>query len=1072
MKPNQTTTPRFRQAMPVCLIQATFILLLLTGCPAPGKAQQAPDSTAPRLLDQARQLRDKGALREALAHADELLRRQEQYTGAGSLETACIHEFIGETFAFAGNPGLAVLKLRQTLSIREKHLDSLDVDIAQCHLLIGNHLRETGKIAEAQASYQRGIEILVRRSDDQRSNLAVFYNNFAFCFESTKPDSCLRLLQRALVLRQESLGADHPEVGTSHMNIGSALKARGQLDSARHHALKSVRIFRMHAPDENNHNLGKAYSNVGSCYGEWGRTDSAEAYFLRAVRVLKAVLGERHPDVAQVYNNLATFTGSDVMKSRAYLRAALDILEDSEFDARSTRINVMGNLAENHAAAREYEQALAWGKQALDLHPMTVPDYTLGVLLSNMGNYYAGLSNFDSALLYYRRAHAAYPPDNSYGIANTLGNMATLFLSHGHADSAYYYFSKILAPLSAPVFPTNVNQMDNLASTCLALGKDSLALAWATRAWQIWSGTPEMSHVEDKLICLNVLGGVYLTRYKFRRNANDLELARQYFRQGMALARTFSFQKAEYEDLAATVKWIIQLAENGIQAELRAFEQSGDPQAPANAWEYAEQTKAILLHNVLLESRAARFAGLPDSTAQELIRAKHQMLWLEKRQLEQAAKPQAADSLDLRFAAEALVARTRLNDLNALVEKQYPEYHRLRFGGLNTLSLAEAAASLAPDQCIVSYFTGDSTMYAFVVSTHATRFLQIKKDFPLDDWVQKLRAGIYDYHSLPAGRRTPELYRQTTEQYTEYGRKLYQKLVAPLQPWLSGRVVFVPDGVLATLPFELLLTDASGSAKDFGTLPYLLKKHRIGYAYSATSFREMQTRKHRRSPTRELLALAPFATRDTLLLHFGPNGDGAPLRRALLPLPRSGEEAEAVRRIFGGDALLGSVATVEAFLERCGEYRLLHLATHAQADQHKGNRAHLAFAAPPDSSGAGVLFISDLYGTALNADLVVLSACESGIGKLQHGDGPVSIARAFAAAGAKSIVHSLWVVSDAATTRLMEEFYGTLREGTTKDAALRTAKMTYLAAAAPRYRHPFFWAGFVATGDMSALRQE
>ncbi|MEQ1745147.1 MAG: CHAT domain-containing protein [Saprospiraceae bacterium] len=1024
-----------------------------------------------QILEEARQKRREGALQQALVLANQALRAQEDSTGPGSLEMAEALECIGLIFTQGGKYPQALFKLQQALVIRQKHLDSLHLDISNCHFLIGNAYLYAGNKVEAQKAYERSLQLLLLRHDDQRGNLANVYNNIASCLEDSEPNRSLQYHHRALTLRRKALGDAHPETGASHENLGSVFWRQKQLDSAAIYTREAIRIFLLNAPASKSQELGQALGNMGLILGYSGQPDSAETYFLRAVEALRAALGENHPDIAQVFSNLAINIRGDALKSRAYLRAALNILERSEFDTRSKRVDVCNNLAENHRHSGENEQAIAWAEKGLSLQRSIsqVPSYALGVLLNNLGIYHSNLGHFDTALNYYRQALAVRSVADNAGVAHVLQNIGACFFQQHQLDSSLVYYSAFMNH-SVPgqsASPLVAIGMNGMASTCLLLGKDSLAFAWLNQTWENLKDASDADHLDDKLIFLNTLGGIYMLRYKMHAKSSDLEMARQHFQQGMALAQNYTFQQAEYADLAAIIKWVYHLAENGIRAELHAFQQTSDTEALAYAWDYCEQTKAIVLHNLLLESRATHFANLPDSVAQALALAKQRLLWLEKRQLEHTSTIGLADSLDLHYAADALVARTQLNSLRQLVETRYPDFYRLQYGGQRTQSLSQTISALPSDQTLVAYFTGDSSLFAFVVRANGVHFIEVKKDFPLDTWTEKLREGIYGYYAQPEAERNPELYRQTTAQYLEYASKLYQKLVLPLQPWLERRIVFVPDAALAAVPFEVLLTDSLGSPKNLGALPYLCHHHAVSYTYSASTLHTKQTPENHQAPKRSLLALAPFATADTIAFRASVKSGN---RRVFAPLPSSGKEVETVNRIFGGDALFGKTATARAFLERCGDYRLLHLATHAQADPHRADRACLAFAAPADSTDDGLIFTTDLYGLALRAELVVLSACETGIGKIQHGEGAVSLARAFAAAGAKSVVHSLWVVNDAATTRLMEHFYSALYGGVAKDEALQQAKRRFVSSATPRFQHPFFWAGFIATGDMQPLR--
>jgi CHAT domain-containing protein len=167
---------------------------------------------------------------------------------------------------------------------------------------------------------------------------------------------------------------------------------------------------------------------------------------------------------------------------------------------------------------------------------------------------------------------------------------------------------------------------------------------------------------------------------------------------------------------------------------------------------------------------------------------------------------------------------------------------------------------------------------------------------------------------------------------------------------------------------------------------------------------------------------------------------------------------------------IGGTLLVISDTSTAGDYRILHLATHGRADNRVGDYAFLAFSEIKDSIENELLYVKDLYNLELNADLVVLSACETGIGKLQRGEGIISLARAFAYAGAKSIVTTLWEVNDKSTSELMRYFYRELKLGKDKDEALRLARQRYFDKAAPRGLHPFFWAAFVPVGDMRPVR--
>jgi CHAT domain-containing protein len=368
---------------------------------------------------------------------------------------------------------------------------------------------------------------------------------------------------------------------------------------------------------------------------------------------------------------------------------------------------------------------------------------------------------------------------------------------------------------------------------------------------------------------------------------------------------------------------------------------------------------------------------------------------------------------------------------------------------------------LEEDQALLEYFVGDSSIFIFRIEKDYYEVKEVKRDFPLEEWVQQLRDNI----SQPL----PFAY----EAYLEVAPKLYEKLIAPVAEGLPEKLVIVPDGILGYIPFEALLTGKPDVNNLYAAerLPYLLREHQVSYCYSATLLKEMKEKKHRKAPTRELLAVAPFATVDTVLSsHLGQSDWLASTRSdTLWGLPYTQAELDSIQRVFETDAFYGAEATEASFVERAGDYRILHLSTHGKADPRVGDYSYLAFYPQPDSLENELLYVRDLYNLQLNADLVVLSACETGTGELQQGEGIISLARAFAYAGAKSIATTLWQVNDQSTQELMARFYQHLKSGMTKDAALRQAKLDYLDGHNDTGAYPFYWAAFIGVGDMGRL---
>jgi len=269
-------------------------------------------------------------------------------------------------------------------------------------------------------------------------------------------------------------------------------------------------------------------------------------------------------------------------------------------------------------------------------------------------------------------------------------------------------------------------------------------------------------------------------------------------------------------------------------------------------------------------------------------------------------------------------------------------------------------------------------------------------------------------------------------------------------------LTIIPDGTLNYLPFELLLTEDVDTTKPINwfDLPYLFKKVNINYQYSA---RLAAMDRETNPKNNGVLAFAPK--------YKGYVSDD----RAFGNLIYNQRELESIKKYFPGEFYGGADADKKTFLEKASDFKVIHLASHAMADNENPELSSLFFTDINQDSTQSPLYPYEIQSTPLNADLVVLSACQSGTGKLHRGEGVFSLARNFIAAGAKSVVNSLWKVDDESTSRLMGYFYENLAKGQRKSEALRNAKLTFLENADAMTSHPYFWSGFVLIGDDSPI---
>ena len=312
------------------------------------------------------------------------------------------------------------------------------------------------------------------------------------------------------------------------------------------------------------------------------------------------------------------------------------------------------------------------------------------------------------------------------------------------------------------------------------------------------------------------------------------------------------------------------------------------------------------------------------------------------------------------------------------------------------------------------------------------------------------------------------------QQYIQNSHYLFQQILGPILAKVGtiNELVIIPDAELNYLPFEALIsTLPSSSNPAFDQLEYILNQYTINYEYSATLW--WQYRQKQNNSIQLFAGFAPEYEGTQLLAVRSSNALGLSGRSvAFQPLKYNQTEVEELAGALNGKRVLGNAATESAFKAQASNYGILHLAMHAYVNDKNPNYSHLVFAEEKDSTEDRFLYAYELYNMQLKANLAVLSACETGGGKLQLGEGVMSLSRAFKYAGVPNIVMSFWKADDFYTKNLMTEFYQFLKSGTPKNKALQEAKKAQIAAAKDNKEaaHPYYWANFVLVGDAAPIQ--
>ena len=878
---------------------------------------------------------------------------------------------------------------------------------------------------------------------DQIGEIYYLHNSQVY-YESAKT-----FFDSALVIRLATLGKAHHKVATSYNNLGSFYYIQGKYEQALQNYEKAFHI-RLAVLDETHPDLAESYYNLGLIFRDQGSYEKAVQYYEKALEIKLASQGEFQPGIAKLYNNMGIiyYYQGKYYQAIQYYKKALDISLAISGEVHLNIADSYNNLGIIYFFQGKYEQAIQYYEKALDIrvaalgnvHPYIATSYmNLGIVYDELGDYIKVIQNYNKALDIYLKTLGDVHQD----VARFYINLSYFYYNQENYWQAVQYNKKALEALNF----SNVNALNKVNS---------------------------ISHL---FTILKMMGGLYQKQYLSTKNISELYKSKDWLLHAETVLNYQNQSIIENDKTELAMKAF--LAYDVVISTYYLLSEATDSTHYLNkSFTFSERTKSHLLYQAIKEADALTFAGIPDSLLEMEDDLRIDIAFYEKQHRDSLiAGLSETDSTVLTINSLLFDLKREYETLKAHFEKNYPDYYRLKYD-LSTVSVKEVQQELLnPNQTLLEYFVGDSSIYLFVIQKNDYQVLEIKKDFPLDSLVHQLREGLYGYHQAP--KQTVSLQQESINKYNAAAQELYQRLIAPAKNLLNVSLIIIPDGVLNYIPFEVLLETEAKDPYDFSSYPYLLKSHQISYCYSATLLREMQQKRHKEEPEKSLLAFAPFyeGSYEYLQDMFGHVHQSTEMdtldwiinRSDFAELPNSGEEVITISQLWNGDYYIDQDATEERFNQIAGDYRILHLSTHGIADSRVGDYSYLAFSEVKDSIENELLYVRDLYNLQLNADLVVLSACETGIGELQRGEGMVSLARAFSYAGAKSIVSSLWVVKDVATKHLMQRFHRQLKLGSGKDRALQEAKLQYIKDFPGEMSHPYFWAGFVGIGDMGAL---
>ncbi|MEM1263236.1 MAG: CHAT domain-containing protein [Pseudomonadota bacterium] len=826
---------------------------------------------------------------------------------------------------------------------------------------------------------------------------------------------------------------------------GTIDRSSGDLDAAQQHFQSALAVLDA-LPGRTALSRFNALRGLGIVTTIKGEFDAAEQVSIEALRLIRKLDDQRSE--ARLLNNIGILyvRRGDMTRAEYYYQQAMTL--NRQFGAWLSYSYNLANLGDLAIARQDPEKAASLFATARTTILEQAPDSSDAAQITTMlANAQFELGQWQEARDNYRWSLATYEAAapgslDTAGVRIGLGDIA---LAEGDAATALEYFDAALTTRQQGI-PGSLEHAEALMYVSEAL----------TVLGDVDRATREVEAAANILRRLAPDSMEYAaTQFalaEFTERDGQRETALDYFEKALAAAERQTERLGGADD--SRIRFAGKFAElTDSYVRLLLAEQRA-----AEAFGAVERYRARLLLTMLAERESTMSYALPPDLANDRRRLERR--YTEARGELEYLLASGADSDEL-AAAERTVTETEVarNALTQRLRAVAEGFAQLRYP--QPLSLTAAQQALDPGTLALTYYVGENGVTLFVVARDRFDVVEI------DTTVAALDAAVSRFRTLiELGRRGG----LATTDLATVGRQLFDWLIDPAGD-LSRyeRLLIAADGPLRRLPYAALVLPTTSSE----TRPrYLIEVLPVHKTLSLTLYDELRRRRPRTIDPQ--YAVAAFAAPTTAIPTIDSNDFVSVALQTvsqLEPLPYSREEVRDIAAVYGGSAAFtadgGTSETV--FIAAASDADIVHVAAHAIVDEQNPLDSALVLSVDPDGGAAtdGLLHVWEVFDRLrLKASLVVLSACRSGIGRESSGEGLAGLQRAFLYAGARSVIASLWNVSDRSTRELMVAFHRELSRGADRASALQAAQLALLnAGSAHGLQHPYHWAAFELTGD-------
>nr|WP_249414486.1 CHAT domain-containing tetratricopeptide repeat protein [Marinifilum caeruleilacunae] len=795
----------------------------------------------------------------------------------------------------------------------------------------------------------------------------------------------------------------------------------------------------------------------------------AELYTIDNYGIESAKLVPIYVNTGNIYNEIL-----DLFKAQSYYEKALSLIGDGHSRYLS---HINNNLGNNYYNRKEFKVALNYYMKSLSVKKET-NDRNIFKTLNGIANCYKNLGNFKEADSYYLQSIdiiKSQGDENHYNLGHLYLNYGIFQYKVKNTDNVLKYLQ-----LARDIYESNFGPKHPDVAICLMnIGEfygdqdqNLTSLNFYQKAIiseldnfvdsTIYTN-PTIENIEPQIVILSILKGkanVFSQLYEEKKQVNDLEFSLETYDLCFDIIDKIRIGYQDEESKLALSSNEKDTYTKAIGIAVKLYEITKDPIYKEKAFKYAERSKAASLMSSLNDVNARNVGGLPVELQEEELQLRKDIASFREKVYEERKNIQPNREKIAEWQGKLFELNEKYDQMVLRFEEDYPKYYELKYKNA-TIEISDLQSKLDAGETLLEYSISDSTLFTFILTRDS--FEVTKKDFDVDSLNHHIEEVRNCLKTNDFAENSADYYKN----YTNSAYELYQTFVAPHEKAIANKkLIVVPDGKMAYVPFGVLIKDkADPNRMNYRDLNYLIKSHTVTYHNSATIGFTIESAGFSFTTSKSVLAFAPsYKGIDDSILYTE-----RAYRDKLYPLPYTKEEVNNINNVMEGDLYLDDLATEQNFKNHASDYDVLHLAMHTIIDDENPMYSKLVFTQTEDSIQDGLLNTHEIYNMNFNARMVVLSACNTGDGKLQKGEGVMSLARGFFYAGCPSIIMTLWTVEDQTGSNLMTNFYSYLSQGLKKDEALRQAKLKYLETADPLKSHPYFWSGYVTMGDVEPL---